>query len=264
VFPFINDYHNWPSWSPYEKLDPNMKHAYSGPASGMGAVCEWDGNSKAGKGRMEITESVPSSRVSIKLDFSRPMEGHNLAEFTLQSNAGSTDVTWAMSGPMPYVAKVMTVFLDMDKMIGKEFETGLSNLKTAVAAELEREIASLSGAYASFNRGDIDAAVASLDTQIEWSEPPKFPGGGTYHGREGAKQYLTQSRGAWAEVISEPVQFIPAGNRIVVFVHARVRPRDSNDWQAVDLADVYTFSGWKSGRDARIRQPAGRAALGWS
>jgi len=129
IFPFINDYHNWPSWSPYEKLDPDIKRTYSGPPSGTGAVCEWDGNSRAGRGRMEITESIPSSKVTIRLDFSRPMEGHNVAEFTLRPTGNSTDVTWAMSGPMPYVAKLMTVFFSMDKMVGKEFETGLGNLK---------------------------------------------------------------------------------------------------------------------------------------
>ena len=88
------------------------------------------------------------------------------------------------------------------------------------------------------------AAVEPLDAQIEWSEPVEFPGGGTYQGREGAKQYLSQSRAAWAEVISEPEQFIPAGNRIVVFVHARVRRKNSSEWQEVRLADVYTFHEW--------------------
>ncbi len=97
--------------------------------------------------------------------------------------------------------------------------------------QMEQLITSLRAAYAAFNRGDVDAAVEPLDTQIEWSEPSEFPGGGTYHGREGAKQYLAQSRAAWAEVISEPEQFIPAGNRIVVFVHARVRPKNGNEWQ---------------------------------
>ena len=129
IFPLINDYNNWPSWSPYEKLDPNMKKTLGGTGSGKGAVYEWDGNSKAGKGRMEITDSVPPSKVTIQLDFSKPMEGHNVAEFTLEPSGDSTNVTWAMSGPMPYIAKVMSVFVDMDKMIGKEFETGLGNMK---------------------------------------------------------------------------------------------------------------------------------------
>ena len=114
------------------------------------------------------------------------------------------------------------------------------------SAQTEQLIMALRGAYAAFNRGDIDAAVEPLDAQIEWTEPAEFPGGGTYYGREGAKQYLAQSRAAWAEVISEPEKFIPAGNRIVVFVHARVRPKDSHDWQEVRLADVYTFRNGKA------------------
>jgi len=121
--------------------------------------------------------------------------------------------------------------------------------KSAVtnSQDLDQAIAALRGAYAAFNRGDMDAAVASLDPQIEWSEPVKFPGGGImYHGREQVKQYLTQSRANWAEGSSEPVQFILAGNRIVVFVHARFRPKDSSDWHVVDLADVYAV------RDSRI------------
>ncbi|HEX4379996.1 MAG TPA: nuclear transport factor 2 family protein [Candidatus Acidoferrum sp.] len=107
--------------------------------------------------------------------------------------------------------------------------------------QLEQRIAILRAAYAAFNRGDIAAAVQSLDPNIDWTEPTEFPGGGSYHGREGAKQYLTNSRASVAEVISEPEQFIPAGDRIVVFVHARVRPKNSSIWQEVRLADVYLF-----------------------
>jgi ketosteroid isomerase-like protein len=108
-------------------------------------------------------------------------------------------------------------------------------------AELARAIAVLRDAYAAFNRGDMDAAVEGLDPQIEWTEPVEFPGGRTYHGRDGAKQYLTQSRAAWADVHSEPERFITAGNRIDVFVHARVCPKDSKQWQDMKLADVYTY-----------------------
>jgi uncharacterized protein len=104
-----------------------------------------------------------------------------------------------------------------------------------------QRIAILRAAYAAFNRGDIAAAVQSLDPNIDWSEPTEFPGGGSYHGREGAKQYLTNSRASVAEVISEPEQFIPAGDRIVVFVYARVRPKNSIAWQELRLADVYLF-----------------------
>lgn len=115
--------------------------------------------------------------------------------------------------------------------------------KTAMptSPQTEQRIAILRAAYAAFNRGDIDAAVQSLDHHIDWSEPTEFPGGGVYHGREGAKQYLANSRASVAEVVSEPEQFIPAGDRIVVFVYAHVRPKNSTTWQEVRLADVYLF-----------------------
>ena len=112
--------------------------------------------------------------------------------------------------------------------------------------EIQAAITALRGAYAAFNRGDIDAALEPLDERIEWTEPSEFPGGGTYHGHQGVKGYLTQSRAAWAEVNSEPERFVPVGNRIVVFVHARVRPKGSNEWQDVRLADVYTMRGGKA------------------
>ena len=112
--------------------------------------------------------------------------------------------------------------------------------------DVNQAIAALREAYAAFNRGDMNAAVVSLDADIEWIEPQEFPGGGAYRGRESAKQYLAQSRAAWAEVSSEPERFIPAGNRIVVLVHARVRAKGSSEWQDVRLADVYTFQGGKA------------------
>ena len=130
VFPLINDFHSWSAWSPYEKVDPAMKKTYTGPANGKGAVYEWEGNSQVGKGRMEITDTSDPSRVTIKLDFIKPFEGHNVAEFTLVPQGDSTVVTWAMDGPSPYVVKLMGVFVNMDNMIGKDFETGLTNLRT--------------------------------------------------------------------------------------------------------------------------------------
>ena len=107
-------------------------------------------------------------------------------------------------------------------------------------AEMDGAIAKLRGAYAAFNRGDIEAAVVSMAPDIEWSEPAEFPGGGAYHGREAVKGYLSASRANWAEGASEPEKFIVAGDRIVVFVHARVRVKGSAEWNEVRLADVYT------------------------
>ena len=130
IYALINDLHNWGSWSPYEKKDPAMKKTFSGPASGKGAVYGWDGDRNVGKGRMEIAETVPPSKIVIKLDFIKPFEGHNIVEFTLAPKGDATEVAWGMQGPVPYVAKIMHVFFDMDSMIGKDFEAGLANLKT--------------------------------------------------------------------------------------------------------------------------------------
>ena len=130
IFPLINDFHSWGSWSPWEKLDPAMKKTVSGAATGKGAVSKWDGNSEVGTGRIEITDSTPVSKITIKLDFLKPMEGHNIAEFTLEPQGDSTNVTWAMRGPAPFLSKIIQVFVSMDSMIGKEFGTGLANLKS--------------------------------------------------------------------------------------------------------------------------------------
>jgi uncharacterized protein YndB with AHSA1/START domain len=131
IFPLITDFHRWTAWSPYEKRDPAMTRTYSGAAQGKGAVYEWEGNSEVGQGRMEITDTSDPSRVTIKLDFIKPFEGHNVAEFALVPQGGTTTVTWSMDGPSPYLGKLIGVFVNMDTMIGKDFETGLANLKTA-------------------------------------------------------------------------------------------------------------------------------------
>jgi uncharacterized protein YndB with AHSA1/START domain len=130
IFPLINEFRSWGAWSPWEKLDPAMRRAFAGPAGGKGAVYEWAGNKEVGAGRMEIVEASPSARVKIRLDFREPFEAHNFAEFTLEPKGDATTVVWAMYGPNTYVSKLMSVFFDMDAMIGKYFETGLANLKT--------------------------------------------------------------------------------------------------------------------------------------
>ncbi len=130
VFPLINDFHRWGSWSPWEKLDPAMKRTFSGPESGQGAGYAWDGNSKAGQGSMQIAESADPSKVRIDLHFIKPFDSRAVATFTLRDEAGATDVLWAMDGPMPYISKVMSLFVGMDSMIGPDFEAGLAKLKT--------------------------------------------------------------------------------------------------------------------------------------
>jgi uncharacterized protein YndB with AHSA1/START domain len=131
IFALINDFHAWGAWSPYEKKDPAMKRTYSGAQAGKGTIYEWDGNSNVGSGRMEIVDSSPPSRVAIKLDFAKPIEGHNIAEFTLAPKDDATNVTWAMAGPAPFISKVMQVFINFDRMIGDDFDAGLANLKSA-------------------------------------------------------------------------------------------------------------------------------------
>ncbi|MGZ5402746.1 MAG: SRPBCC family protein [Aeromicrobium sp.] len=125
----MNDFHAWEAWSPYEKKDPGMKRTLSGAATGKGAVYEWDGDSNVGAGRMEITESSPSSKVALNLDMIKPLTAHNVVEFTLQPEGDATTLTWSMKGDAPYFAKVIHVFFDMDSMVGTDFEAGLANLK---------------------------------------------------------------------------------------------------------------------------------------
>ncbi len=131
IFSLINDFHRWGTWSPWENKDPAMKRTYSGAESGKGAVYAWDGNRNVGSGRMEILDASSSSKIVIKLDFFKPFEGHNTAEFTMlpQGDAATTNINWVMHGPAPFMSKVMQVFINMDGMIGKDFEIGLANLK---------------------------------------------------------------------------------------------------------------------------------------
>jgi len=130
IFGLINDFHRWGAWSPWEKKDPAMKRTFGDATSGKGAVYAWEGNNDVGQGRMEIAESVPPSKVTIKLDFVKPFEAHNLVEFMLEPIGDATNVTWSMQGDTPYFAKIIHVFINMDKMVGTDFETGLANLKT--------------------------------------------------------------------------------------------------------------------------------------
>jgi uncharacterized protein YndB with AHSA1/START domain len=130
IFAVLSDFHQWRGWSPWENRDPELKRSYEGSDRGKGAVYAWDGNKNVGAGRMEILEATTPSKILIKLDFFKPFETHNTAEFTMLPQDNATDVNWAMQGPAPFMHKVMQVFMNMDKMIGRDFETGLANLKT--------------------------------------------------------------------------------------------------------------------------------------
>ena len=129
IFPLISDFHQWRSWSPYETKDPAMKRTYSGTDSGKGAAYAWDGNKNVGSGRMEILETSPPQKIVIKLDFFTPFEGHNTAEFTMLPQGNGTHVTWVMYGPANFMSRLIQVFMNLDNMIGKDFDAGLANLK---------------------------------------------------------------------------------------------------------------------------------------
>lgn len=129
IFPEINDLRAFNRWNPFLKPDPTTKLDYSGPPSGAGATNAWAGNSNVGRGSLAITESVSPSKIGMQLNMIKPIAASNRVEFTLVPTAGATTVTWAMSGKQPFMAKLMSVFIDCEKMCGDQFEKGLAELK---------------------------------------------------------------------------------------------------------------------------------------
>lgn len=129
VFPYVEDLHAQRLWSPWDQKDPNMKRSYSGAEKGVGAIYAWDGDKNIGSGRQEITAVKPNEKVEAKIEFFRPFPASNRIEFLLKPAGGGTNLTWVIFGPMPFMSRVMSVFVSMDKMIGNEFEKGLKQLK---------------------------------------------------------------------------------------------------------------------------------------
>lgn len=140
VFAQVNDFHNWRAWSPWERLDPELKRTYEGAPAGVGAAYSWVGNKKVGAGRMTITESRANELIRIKLEFFKPFKAINVTEFVFQPVAQQTSVTWSMTGTFNVISKIFCVFMNMDKMVGKNFEEGLANMKSVV--EVVRELQS--------------------------------------------------------------------------------------------------------------------------
>ena len=132
IFPFLNDFNMWGRWSPYEKMDPAMQRIIAGAASGVGATYAWAGNGKVGAGDMLITTSTPSTLLALDLNMQKPLRASNKVKFTLQPKGAGTDVTWAMEGSSPFIGKLMGVVMNMDRMVGGQFEEGLGNLKRVV------------------------------------------------------------------------------------------------------------------------------------
>jgi hypothetical protein len=137
VYGLINDFHAWGHWSPWEKLDPGLKRTFEGPLAGTGAKYSWVGNDQVGSGEMTITESIPPSEVNIALHFIAPFEAENTTEFTIQPGADAVFVTWTMRGEADFAGKAMGLFMDMDSLVGKDFEQGLANMKQVAEAKAE-------------------------------------------------------------------------------------------------------------------------------
>jgi len=134
VFAQVNDFHKWEAWNPWGKIDPAMKQSYEGAPAGTGAIYTWIGNKEVGEGRMTITESRPSDLIRIKLEFMKPFQATNTADFTFKAEGDQTTVTWAMFGTNNFTAKAFGLFMNMDKMIGGRFEKGLGSMKSIVEA----------------------------------------------------------------------------------------------------------------------------------
>jgi hypothetical protein len=132
VFAQVNDFHNWVAWSPWEKLDPTLQRNYQGESAGTGAVYSWVGNKQVGEGRMTITESRPDEFIRLKLEFLKPFVATNTTEFTFQPQGNATLMTWDMTGKNNCIFKAFSLLFNMQKIVGKQFEQGLSNLKQVV------------------------------------------------------------------------------------------------------------------------------------
>jgi hypothetical protein len=160
VFEQVNDFHRWEGWSPWAKLDPNIKLDYAGPAAGEGAIYKWVGNDDVGEGSMTILESKPAERVRIKLEFIKPFAQTSITSFDFKGDAAKSRVTWLMEGQNNFLGKAMSMFMDLDQMIGKDFEKGLGQLKAVSEAEAARVAAA-----------EAQAAQAAQQAQQEQPAP---------------------------------------------------------------------------------------------
>lgn len=137
IFAQVNDFHKWEAWNPWAKIDPAMKQEYSGEDAGVGAKYAWEGNNQVGSGRMTIIESKPSESIAVQLDFEKPMKGTSVATFTFEPDDGNTRVTWQMAGDNNFMGKAIGLVMNMDTMIGGNFEQGLADMKAVAEAEAQ-------------------------------------------------------------------------------------------------------------------------------
>ncbi|WP_164018906.1 SRPBCC family protein [Pyxidicoccus trucidator] len=169
AFAVVNDLRRWEEWSPWEKLDPQQKTTYSGAESGTGAVVAWSGNDQVGEGQMTIQESKANELVRIKLDFIKPFSSTSTTTFAFKPAEGGTEVVWTMAGTNDFMGKAFSLFMDMDKMVGGDFERGLASMKTAAEAEAkkraEAEAARVAAEKAAAEKAAAEAAAAAMAAQ---------------------------------------------------------------------------------------------------
>lgn len=138
VYDQVANFHNWAAWSPWEKLDPNMQKTFEGPEAGEGASYAWSGNKDVGQGKMTVTGAVPPNKLDIKLEFLAPWKSTNATTFAFDPSGDGTNVTWSMDGTHDFMGKAMSLFMNMDQMIGKDFEKGLGDLNGVALAEMQK------------------------------------------------------------------------------------------------------------------------------
>ena len=173
VYSLINDFHQWNGWSPWEKLDPTMAKTFSGPPAGTGSIYEWKGQDKVGEGRMTIVGTRPNEQVDIKLEFIKPFEATNKTLFDIKPGSSATTVTWTMSGDNNFFAKAMSLFMDMEKMVGPDFERGLAAMKTLAETEAARQAEEAKKAAAAAAAAQAAAqAAAAAAAQAAAAAPP--------------------------------------------------------------------------------------------
>jgi hypothetical protein len=173
AFAMVNDFHRWSEWSPWDKLDPKMERTFDGAASGVGAKYEWKGNDQVGKGRMTIEQSKPNELVQIKLEFIEPWESTNATIFEFKPAGEGTTVTWRMEGTNNFMGKAFSVFMDMDGMIGKDFDNGLAAMKKGAEADAKKHAEEkLAAEKAAAEKAAAEAAAAAA------AAPPAPPAEG--------------------------------------------------------------------------------------
>lgn len=165
AFALVNDFHHWGEWSPWDKLDPNQKRTFEGTIAGAGSIYGWSGNDQVGEGRMTIEESKANELVRIKLEFLKPWAATNSTTFAFTPAAEGVSVTWKMEGHNDFMGKAMSLFMDMDGMVGKDFENGLANMGKAAEAETQKRAEALAAQKAAAEKAAAEAAQAAAPAE---------------------------------------------------------------------------------------------------